>query len=115
MGPYERIVEKPVERIVEKPVEKIVEKPKIIEVPKIIEKKVYKKSKPKIIEKIVETPSVDHKEMIKKLEILEDHVKRTNYDPPRVEYEEPEIPEPEIIEVPVPVQMCSQCPCESCE
>ena len=80
----EKVVEKPVEKIVEKPVEveKIVEKPKIIEVPKIIEKEVVKKSKPKIIEKTIERPSIDHKKMIEKLDILEEHVKRWNTNPP---------------------------------
>lgn len=73
-----------------------------------------KKGPPKIIERVVETPSVEHKEMIKKLDILEDHVRRSNYEnyERSREMPEPEIPEPEVIEE--PVLMCAQCPCSDC-
>lgn len=72
--------------------------------PHVIER-VIEKPVEKVVEKVVEKPS--HKDVIKKLDDLEEKVKEQAKQPVP---EPPEVPEPEIIEVPASCS-CGNCDC----
>lgn len=82
-------------REVEKPVERVVEVEKPVE---------------RVVERIIEKPNDDNKEFIKKLDKLEDKIK--DIYKKKEEPKEVDIPEPEIVEVPV-ASTCN-CPCVNC-